>query len=172
MNTAVRPRRSASVRRVVGIAEKIVSRDPEDLLITYALGSCLGICIYDPEARVGGLLHVMLPSSSVDTERAKTNPDRFVDTGVPALFKEAYKQGAKKERIVVKVAGGASIATNGAQDSFQIGKRNFIALKKLLWKNGVMLESQDVGGNVSRTVSLHMGDGEIVVKSQGKETVL
>jgi chemotaxis protein CheD len=172
MRPAPSPARAGGIRQVVGIAARIVSGKSQDLLITYALGSCLGICIHDPEAGVGGLLHVMLPSSSVDTERAKTNPDRFVDTGVPALFKEAYRLGAKKERIVAKVAGGASVATNVNQDTFQIGKRNYIALKKLLWKNGVLLEAEDVGGNVSRTVSLQVGTGEVVVKTNGKETVL
>jgi chemotaxis protein CheD len=160
------------VRRVVGIAELFVSTDPNDLIVTYALGSCLGICIHDPVAGVGGLLHVMLPSGSVDTEKAKTNPARFVDTGVPFLFKEAYKLGAKKERIIAKVAGGAAIANNGGGDSFQIGKRNFIALKKLMWKNGVLLKGQDVGKNHSRTVSLDVRTGEVRVKAQGKEMVL
>jgi chemotaxis protein CheD len=157
---------------VVGIADFQVSNNPADLLITYALGSCLGICIYDPEARVGGLLHVMLPSGSVDADKAKKNPARFVDTGVPALFKEAYRLGASKERIIIKVAGGASITCNGNGDAFQIGKRNLITLKKLLWKNGVMLKAEDVGGSHSRTVSLAVGTGEVLLKAEGTETVL
>jgi chemotaxis protein CheD len=172
MSVSASSRPSSLVRQVVGIADVKLSGKPEDLLITYALGSCLGICIYDSEAKVGGLLHVMLPSGAVDAEKAKNNPARFVDTGVPMLFKEAYRMGAKKERIIVKVAGGASIASTSNGDSFQIGKRNFIALKKLLWKNGVLLKGEDVGGHISRTVSLEVATGEVAIKAQGKETVL
>lgn len=157
---------------MVGIAEMTVSDSEDDLLVTYALGSCLGIVIHDPAAKVGGLLHAMLPSSSTGRERAATNPARFVDLGVPALFKAAYRLGAVKERIVVKVVGGASIANGGKQDSFQIGKRNLIALKKLLWKNGVLLRGSETGGSISRTVSLEIGSGITTVKAQGREITL
>ena len=155
----------SDARVVVGIADLAVSATPEETIITYALGSCLGFCIYDPVAKVGGMLHALLPASELDAARARTNPARFVDSGVPALFKACYRLGAQKDRMVVKVAGGARIAASGREDSFQIGKRNFIALKKLLWKNGVLLRGQDVGGNKPRTVSLRISDGVVVVKS-------
>ncbi len=142
-----------------------------DILITYALGSCLGIAIYDPEACVGGLLHVMLPLSTIDPEKATRNPFMFVDTGVPKLFIECYKAGAKKERLQVKVAGGASSKTEG-EDLFQIGRRNFIILRKLLWRNGVLLSSYDVGGTLSRTMSLEIGTGRVTVKADGITRVL
>lgn len=159
-------------RVVVGIAELAVSADPGATIITYALGSCLGLCIYDPVAKVGGMLHPMLPTSHLDPVRARTNPERFVDSGVPALFKACYQLGARKDRLVVKVAGGARIAASGREDTFQIGKRNFIAVKKLLWKNGVLLKGQDVGGSKSRTVSLRVADGVVVVKSGTESTSL
>ena len=142
-----------------------------DILITYALGSCLGIAIYDPEACVGGLLHVMLPLSTIDPEKAARNPFMFVDTGVPKLFIECYKAGAKKERLQVKVAGGAFSKTEG-EDLFQIGRRNFIILRKLLWRNGVLLSSYDVGGTLSRTMSLEIGTGRVTVKADGITRVL
>ncbi len=172
MTSRVAPPERTLTRRVVGIADMVVSRGPDELLVTYALGSCLGIVIHDPVAKVGGLLHAMLPSSGVNTERAIANPARFVDTGVPALFKQAYRLGAVKERIIVKVAGGASMSNNDENDSFQIGKRNLIALKKLLWKNGVLLRSLETGGNVSRTVSIEVGSGITIVKVQGREITL
>lgn len=161
-----------TARRVVGIADMVVSNAQDEILVTYALGSCLGVVIHDPVAGVGGLLHAMLPSSSVDSSKASANPARFVDTGVPTLFKTAYRLGAVKERIVVKVVGGASIANAGAGDTFQIGKRNLIALKKLLWKNGVMVRAHETGGTASRTVSLDVASGRTVVKSQGHEVTL
>ena len=139
-------------------------------IITYALGSCLGITIHDPVARVGGMLHVMLPTSGIEGGLPISNPYKFLDTGLPRLFLESYKVGARKERLVVKFAGGASAKDKEEDDYFQIGKRNFLMLKKLLWKNGVLLKAHDVGCKSSRTMTLEIGTGEITLKIQG-ETV-
>lgn len=157
---------------IVGIAELQVTAAPTARLVTYALGSCLGVAIHDPVARVSGLLHVMLPDSTIDPDKARTKPAMFVDTGVPMLFREAYRQGAEKARLVVKVAGGAS-AGPGGEDRFQIGKRNLVVLRKLLWKNGVLLHAQDVGGqNVPRTMSVSNATGDVVVRANGTATSL
>lgn len=145
------------------------SADPDDELVTYALGSCLGVAVYDPTAGVGGLLHAMLPLSSADPEKAAGNAAAFVDTGVPALFRACYGLGARKERMVVRVAGGASIAQVEADDLFQIGTRNMVVLRRLLWKNGVLLRGEDVGGRASRTVLLCVGTGVMRVRSGGEE---
>jgi chemotaxis protein CheD len=158
-------------RVVVGIAEMAASAEPNDLLITYALGSCLGVAIYDPVARVGGLLHAMLPSSEIDPQKARDNPCMFVDTGVPRLFLECYKAGAKKERIILKVAGGANLNGNGP-DHFEIGKRNVLALRKLLWKNGVLIQSSDLGASLSRTMSLEIASGQVRLKIRGTDKFL
>ncbi|MDH5589762.1 MAG: chemotaxis protein CheD [Gemmatimonadota bacterium] len=154
---------------VVGIADLRVSNDPADTIVTYALGSCLGVCIWDESAGVAGMLHAMLPSTRTDPERGRTNPARFIDTGIPALFKAAYAMGAHKDRIVVRVAGGASMASNGRKDGFQIGKRNYIELKKILWRNGVIITDEDVGGGVSRTVTMDVATGVVMVKAGGQE---
>jgi chemotaxis protein CheD len=156
----------------VGIADMKLSNRAGDELVTYALGSCLGVCIYDPVAKVAGLLHAMLPSAAADKRQGETQPAKFVDSGVTTLFKEAYKLGASKERIIVKVAGGASVANGGEMDSFQIGKRNIVALKKLFWKNGVLIKSEDVGGSKSRTVTLNVTSGEVRIKSNGVDSIL
>ena len=114
------------MKHIVGVADMKISASADDLLITYALGSCLGITIYDPISAVGGMLHVMLPLSTIDPAKASANPYMFVDTGVPRLFIDCYKAGARKERLVVKVAGGACANGHSADDDyFQIGKRNF-----------------------------------------------
>jgi len=160
------------VKHIVSVADMKVSADRGDTLITYALGSCLAIMIHDPEAGVGGLLHVMLPLSTINPAKAEENPYMFIDTGVPRLFIECYKAGARKERLVVKVAGGACTSGNQADDYLQIGKRNFLMLKKLLWKNGVVMKAQDVGGVRSRTVSLDIGTGQVRLKINGQTTVL
>lgn len=169
MSTAATP----SVDQIVGMADLKVSASPNDRIITYALGSCLGVVVYDAVAGVGGMLHVMMPESEIDPNKAKANPYMFVDTGIPQLFKQAYALGAKKERIEVRVAGGAYQGDDEHMDRFQIGKRNFIALRKLLWKNGVMIKASDVGGvQRSRTMALAMGSGDVTVKCNGVETVL
>ncbi len=159
--------------QIVGIADLKVSSNPDDTLITYALGSCLGISVYDPVSGVGGLLHVMLPLSTMDAKKADNNPYMFVDTGVPLLFTECYKLGAQKQRMVIAAAGGAFFhSAAGGDDYFQIGKRNFVMLRKLLWKNGLLLKSHDVGGSISRTMALNNSNGEVVIKTQGVETTL
>jgi chemotaxis protein CheD len=160
------------MRKVVGIAEMKVSGNADDVLITYALGSCLGISVHDPVAGVGGLLHVMLPVSSVNPVKAKENPAMFVDTGVPELFKACYRAGAVKDRLVVKVAGGASLQNNEETDQFMIGKRNFLMLRKLLWKNNVLIKAWDVGERHSRTMWLDVASGDVILKINNEENKL
>jgi len=159
------------LRQIVGIADLKISKQPDDVIVTYALGSCLGVAIFDPVAGVGGMLHVMLPMSTIDPTKAQDNPCMFVDTGVPKLFHQCYEAGAKRDRLVIKVAGGANL--NGTmEDRFEIGKRNFLVFRKLLWRNGLLLASHDVGGHHSRTMALYLADGQTTVKVNGVETVL
>jgi chemotaxis protein CheD len=144
-----------------------VSSNRDDVIVTHALGSCLGIAVHDPVARVGGLLHVMLPSASVDRDKAKTRPTMFVDTGVPLLFRQMYDAGAQRDRIVVKVAGGGTFGD--ANGFFAIGKRNVQVFRKLMWKNNLMITAQEVGGQVSRTLSLEIATGLTVLSTGGKK---
>jgi len=155
---------------VVGISDMKVSNNPEEVLITYSLGSCLGVIIYDPHARVAGLLHSMLPLSKIDPHKAKTAPYMFVDTGIPLLFKEAYKLGADKKNIIVKAVGCSSLLDE--KGFFKIGERNFTVLRKLLWKNNILIEKQDIGGSQSRTVSISIESGDVKIKSGGREYLL
>lgn len=151
---------------VVGLGELHVSADPSTMLITYALGSCLGVAVYDPVVRVGGLLHAMLPRSELDAARARAEPAVFVESGLPALFRACYARGARKERLIVHVAGAGG-CSQVAQDQFEIGKRNLLMARQLFWRNSVLVRGQDVGGNSFRTLSLHVGSGEVVVRSPG-----
>jgi chemotaxis protein CheD len=157
-------------RQIVPMGKMAVSAVDGEELVTYALGSCLGIAIHDPVAAVGGLLHSMLPLSTSDPERAAQNPTLYVDTGVPLLFRACYEMGAEKRRLVVKVAGGAT--ARDENDIFQIGRRNMVVLRKLLWKNGVLLQTEDVGGRDSRTMSLTIGSGVVTVKANGLAAAL
>lgn len=157
-------------RVVIGVADYAVSKNPDAQLITYALGSCIGVTIYDPETKVGGMLHFMLPDSKTSSEKAKAMPAMFADTGVPMLFKEAYALGAQKERLIVCAAGGAEVLTDDGH--FKVGSRNRTILRKLFWKNNILLAGDETGGTISRTLTLSMTDGRITVRSQGKERVL
>jgi chemotaxis protein CheD len=149
---------------VVGLGAMDVTSATDATLVTYALGSCLGVAVYDPVARVGGMLHAMMPRSEIDVARADERPALFVDTGIPALFRACYALGARKDRLVVRLAGGASI--HGAdEDQFQIGKRNLLMARQLFWKNGVLVHAQDVGGSAWRTMTLHIRSGTVVVRS-------
>jgi chemotaxis protein CheD len=150
----------------VDISDLKVSNNPDVTLVTYSLGSCIGLAVWDPEVRVGGMLHYMLPDSSISQEKAKANPAMFADTGIPALFKACYKLGAQKQRMIVKVAGGAQLMDESG--FFNIGKRNYAALRKMFWRNKVMVAAEDIGGMVNRTIRLNIGTGELIMKVSGK----
>ena len=141
-----------------------------DLIVTHALGSCLGLTVYDPVIRVGGLLHAMLPLSRINPQKALMKPFMFVDTGVPKLFQALYDVGGQKKRIIVKAMGCGSPL--GQEKMFKIGERNFTVLEKLLWKNNVMLEAKEIGGTESRTVFFDLSTGRTVIKGRGKEREL
>lgn len=139
-------------------------------LVTYSLGSCIGVSIYDPVVKVGGLLHYMLPDSAIAPDKAEKSPGMFADTGLPLLFKTAYKLGAEKKRLVIKVAGGAQLLDDGG--TFNIGKRNYLILRKIFWKNGVMIDGEHVGGALSRTLKLELRSGRVTVKTKEGEVQL
>ncbi len=151
---------------IVGISDMKVSNNPRETLVTYSLGSCIGVVIWDPVVKVGGLLHYMLPESKLDKGRALKKPYMFGDSGIPALFKEAFSRGAVKSRIVVYAVGGSQI--NDPSGVFSIGKRNYQIMKKLFEKNNIGVKKEDIGGSVTRTVSLDVGTGRVLLKVSGK----
>jgi chemotaxis protein CheD len=154
----------------VGMADLRVTSDPESMLVTYALGSCIAVLVHDPIRRVGGMIHYMLPLSSVTPEKSRDKPAMFADTGVPLLFERMYALSCRKADLVVRVAGGAAIHDDNGV--FEIGKRNYVVLRKLLWKSGVGIAAEAVGGAVSRTVRLFVGSGRTTLRtSDSREEV-
>lgn len=149
----------------VGIGECKTSNAPEQTLITYALGSCVAVAIHDRVARVGGMLHYMLPDAKLDPVKARENPSMFADTGIPLLFRRCYELGAEKRRLVVFVAGGAQVMDDAGM--FNIGKRNLLAVRKILWKAGVLIHSEAVGGSISRTLRLEVETGRAWLRTDG-----
>ena len=154
-------------RIVVSVADAKVSNDPRDILVTYSLGSCIGVCLYDPTIHAGGMLHYQLPDSKMDTARAKEAPFMFADSGMEVLVEKLLSMGANKKRMQVKLAGAATMDT-GAK-GFDIGKRNHLAIRKILWKKGMFIDAEDVGGTSPRSIYMNIADGTVTVKSDGFE---
>ena len=142
----------------------------DDVLVTYSLGSCVGLALFDPVAGVGGMIHCMLPLSKIDPDKARLKPYMFVDTGVAAMLGEMYAMGAQRQNLIAKVAGAGSPL--GREETFRIGQRNYTILRKFLWKNNILIDAEDVGGAKARTLYLYMNDGRTTVKSEGKEVEL
>jgi len=155
---------------VVGISDCKVTGDPDAVLTTYALGSCIAVAAHDPVSAVGGLLHYMLPEASLDRAKAESNPYMFADTGITGLLNKVCEGGANRRRLVVRIAGGAQVV-NG-HEVFQIGKRNYLAARKLLWKAGILVSAERVGGGVSRTVRLEVATGRTWVREEGVDQPL
>ena len=154
----------------VEISDFKISAEPEDVLVTYALGSCIAVMVHDPVRKAAGMIHYMLPLSETSLEKAKVRPAMFADTGIPLLFQSLYALGAKKRDLVVKVAGGGALYDD--KGLFSIGKRNYTVMRKMFWKTGVIVTAEDVGGAKSRTARLHVDSGRCTVTSQGEEVEL
>jgi len=154
---------------IIGISDMKIGTKPDEELVTYSLGSCIGVALWDPVAKVGALLHYMLPDSSIDKEKAEQKPYMFADTGVPRMFKEIYKHGAVKERMKVYIVGGAQVMDDSGM--FNIGKRNQMIIRKMFWKNNVTVTKEDVGGSVNRTITLNIGTGNVKLKISGQGEV-
>ena len=148
----------------IGIADMQFAQN-SGTLITYALGSCIGICLYDPAIKLGGLLHIMLP---LNMEAGRKNPLKYADTGMAEMIRQMEAKGANRARIVAKIAGGAKMfeVTGGALGN--IGLRNLESVRIQLKKLGLRLANEDVGGTVARTMSMDVATGEVSVRSYGR----
>jgi chemotaxis protein CheD len=156
------------VNVIVNISDAKVSSDPDVVLATYSLGSCIGVTLYDPRLRMAGMLHFQLPTSTLDTQRARQNPLMFADTGFDALLAEMIKQGADKKRLKVRMAGAAQMLNDSKL--FDIGRRNHAAMRKILWQHGLFVDAESIGGSTPRTMYLSVADGTVTLK-MGSETV-
>lgn len=160
------PRR---IEHVIGMGEGVASRGGDFVLVTYALGSCVGLTLWDPLARVGGMLHSQLPVSSIDAERSETQPFLFTDTAVAELLRRVYALGGEQSRIQARLAGCADI---GGSSSFRVGKRNLAVARRVLWKNDILVKGEDVGDTRPRTMVLDMESGVTTVRSDGVSRTL
>ncbi len=151
----------------VDMAALQVSADPDVELVTYALGSCIAVILHDPVRTAAGMLHYMLP---VANERAADKPAMFAETGIPLLFSAMYALGSQKVNLVVKAAGGGKLYDD--HGVFDIGRRNYVMMRKMFWKNNVIIAAEDVGGAKSRTVRLRVASGRVTIHSGPEEVEL
>ncbi len=150
----------------IGIADMSVSKSP-DIITTLGLGSCIGIAMYDPSTKIGGLVHIMLPDST--KIRNNTNIAKFADTGIQELYNRMIKAGANKNRMTAKIAGGAKMFQMSTKsDIGNVGERNQEASRAKLKQLGIRIVSEDCGLNYGRTVELHCETGEYHIKAVGK----
>jgi chemotaxis protein CheD len=151
----------------VGMADLNVCASP-DSIITLGLGSCVGAVLYDPTTKICGMVHVMLPDSS--TIGVGNNLAKFADTGIDELLKEVIKKGAKRERLVAKIAGGAQMfSVNKNSPMLRVGERNVEAVKKKLKELGIRIIAEDTGDSYGRTVIFYPETGEYLIRAIGKE---
>ena len=153
---------------VVGIAEGKTAVE-QQVLISYALGSCVGVCLYDKSRKIAGMVHVILPEKAVAVNRE--NPYKFGDEGVRRLIQEMERLGAEKKRLTAKIAGGAKMFGTGRPE-WEIGAQNVASVKKTLAEEGIRLIAEDTGKNYGRTVSFYAGDGRLEVRTVRHETVV
>jgi chemotaxis protein CheD len=143
----------------VGISDCKVSRTAGAALVTHALGSCLAVVVYDPLGQVAGLLHFMLPDSSQAAHPAGLRLCMYADTGIPELLRHACQLGAARQRMRVALIGGAQLLRG--EDSFQIGRRNHLAARQILWNAGILVQYESVGGTLPRTVRIAVDSGAL-----------
>jgi chemotaxis protein CheD len=151
--------------RSIGIGELAISCDPNEILVTYALGSCIGITLYDPVAGIGGMVHCKMPDSSMDRNSARMNPAVCVDTGIPFLLDCVIQGGANKNRLIVKMAGAS--VTERRNDVFRIGERNYEMAKYILSILRLRIHAEECGESIPRTLYLIMETGKTVIRSRG-----
>ncbi len=148
----------------VGVSDAKVSNNPEVTIVTYSLGSCIGVTLYDPVAKVGGMLHFQLPAAT-DPARVAENPFMFAETGLARILEKLAALGGQEKRYQVTISGAAQML--GDANMFNIGRRNHAAIRKLLWQRGMLIKTEEIGGTSPRNVYLSIADGSVEIKVVG-----
>lgn len=154
----------------VGIGDYAISQNPETVIKTFGLGSCIALIALEPKIRAAGMMHIAMPNSEINTEKYLEKPAYFVDTAVPLMLKKMSEIGGNSqgEGLIVKLIGGAQVADPNQR--FNIGKRNILALRKLFWKLKIPISAEDTGGKISRTVCLDVRNGKITITSSNQKS--
>jgi chemotaxis protein CheD len=152
---------------LIGLGELAVTKTPGDTIRTLGLGSCVAVVLSHGPTGAIGMVHVVLPESSTNLQKARDLPGYFADTGIDALLARMNEATHSQGRYLVKMAGGAAVLTNGngtLTDNMNIGKRNIVAVKRALWKKGLGAIAEDVGGENSRSVSIEQGHTAVEIR--------
>jgi len=154
----------------LGLGERAISRNPEDVLVAYGLGSCLGISMIDPVTRISGLLHAVLPGTLNGLPPSDPASHKYVDTGIENLLADVVKEGANKNRLIVRVVGGANMLISpGMANSFDIGTRNIETARKIFQRLGMKISAEEVGGHTGRTVHVYVAESRVTVRVIGEK---
>ena len=158
----------ANGKITIGIADMKMAKG-QGMLVTYALGSCIGICLHDPVLKLGALVHIMLP---VNMEAGRKTPMKYADTGIRETLRLMESKGASRNRITAKIAGGAKMFEVGSSSLGNIGQRNIESVHMNLKKEGIRLLKEDVGGTVARTLLFDVNSGLGCVRSYGRQELI
>jgi len=154
----------------VGLGEQAVSRSPDDVLVAYGLGSCVGVVMIDPVSRISGLLHAVLPKMTEGMNYGDANPSKYVEGGIEGLIVALVKQGANRNRLSVRIIGGANmLISSGLTRSFDIGTRNIEAARTTLSRLKMPIAVEEVGGHTGRTVRVYVADSRVTVRVTGEK---
>ena len=167
---AAAPPRPPPTQIVVGVAAKQVSKDPRTRLVTFALGSCIGVTVWDPITHVGGMLHYLLAQPVAGADDTASRPFMYATTGLDALFASVAALGTLHSRLIVCAAGAAEVLRDGGM--FAIGERNRTMMRRVFWKENIVLAAEDTGGNAARNLGLDVGTGRVWIKTRGQEKQL
>ena len=157
-----------SAKITVGIADMKMAKG-SGILVTYALGSCIGLCFHDQRLNLGALLHVMLP---LNLEAGRKNPLKYADTGIRETLRQMEAKGASRGRITVKIAGGAKMFEVKGGNLGNIGQRNIESVHTILRQEGIRLLAEDVGGTVARTLLFDVASGQGCIRSYGQKDII
>ena len=141
----------------------------EGTLITYALGSCIGLCFHDPKLKLGALLHIMLP---LNMETGRTHPLKYADTGIRETLKAMEAKGASRARMTVKIAGGAKMFEVAGGGLGNIGQRNIESVHAVLKRENIRLLAENVGGTIARTLLFDVASGQGCIRSYGRQDII
>ena len=154
----------------VGLGEQAVSRDPEDVLVAYGLGSCVGVVMVDPVSHVSGLLHAVLPKPMDAKLNGEVNSSKYVEGGIEGLIDAMIRGGATRNRLVVRLVGGANmLLAAGLTKSFDIGTRNIEAAQTTLGRLKMSITAAEIGGHMGRTVRVYVADNRVTVRVIGQK---
>lgn len=155
-------------KTIIGIADMKMEQNT-GMLITYALGSCIGICLYDGLVKLGALIHIMLP---LNMETGRTNTMKYADTGIRETIRQLEARGASRTRMTAKIAGGAKMFEVSGGSLGNIGQRNIESVHLVLKREGIKLLKEDVGGSTARTLLFDVSSGAVCVRCHGKPDLI